>query len=198
MGFYLDINQTSENTRGCTNLKLLGVAVAVAVVVVVVVVVVGGGGGGGSSSRGGCGSSGGGGGGGGSSSSSVLKLASSICTNNVNHQSKFYLDHVITYSDNSESHLHHLRQVSDRVRQSALTVNLEKVLLATLESSISFKGQEAHQTRNVQNTLAVPTPLHNSNTCDTNRTIQIQNHSSGGELLRKTAKCKAFLSRYLK
>ena len=37
MGFYLDINQTSENTRGCTNLKLLGVAVAVAVVVVVVV-----------------------------------------------------------------------------------------------------------------------------------------------------------------
>jgi hypothetical protein len=58
-----------------------------------------------------------------------LKLASSICTNNVNHQSKFYLDHVITYSDNSESHLHHVRQVSDRVRQSALTVNLERFCL---------------------------------------------------------------------
>ena len=65
---------------------------------------------------------------------------------------------MVTYSDNSESNLDHVRQVSDRVTQSALTVNPEKVLPATLESSTSFKGQEAHQTTNVQHTQAVPTP----------------------------------------
>jgi hypothetical protein len=49
-----------------------------------------------------------------------------------------YLDDVVVYSEDFESHMRHLSLVFERLRQAGLTVKPEKVVLATQE--ISFLG----------------------------------------------------------
>jgi hypothetical protein len=49
-----------------------------------------------------------------------------------------YLDHVVIYSENFESHLEHIRLVLDRLRTAGLTIKPETVAFAMQE--ISFLG----------------------------------------------------------
>jgi len=49
-----------------------------------------------------------------------------------------YLDDVVIYSENFESHLEHIRMVLDRLRMAGLTIKPEKVVFAT--QGMSFLG----------------------------------------------------------
>jgi hypothetical protein len=49
-----------------------------------------------------------------------------------------YLDNVVIYSENFESHLEHIRMVLDRLRKAGLTIRPEKVLYLPRRKSPSW------------------------------------------------------------